>query len=330
MLDYVNSLNQKRSVPRLKIVCLAISCFFHFCVILALYLFPQLLAGGYLHQFRGFSWGTSVITDEDMERWRMVAILEPPDRMNMPSPETLRELLGLGNREEGAGSPPIEVSFGPPEALETDKPPLPQIPPKIEEPEIVIPDNRRPGDDETKPDTGNSGESPKIEPSEPGTGRDVLAAKPETSPKVEAAINAVPQKIPETIQPPAPPPVMKPEDTISAKPSVSNETAGSSGVGFFDTEGFPMGEYRDIISERVRSKWLIPSNLKNTFGKTAVVFYIDKNGRVTGLGVEASSGNNSLDNAALGAVWGANPFPPLPKGFPRERVGVRMFLTYEP
>ena len=331
MLDYVNSLNQKRGVSRLTVVCLAISCFLHFCGILTLYLFPQLLAGGYLHQFRGFRWGTAA-TDDDREQWRMVAILEPPGRMNMPSPETLRKSLGLGDKEEGAGSPPIEVRFGPPEALETDKPPLPQVPPKIEEPEIVIPDDRGPGvDDKTKPDTGSSGESPKTQPVDPGTGSDVLAAKPETAPEVKVAVETVPRKIPETIQPPAPPPAAK-SDTArpaAAKPA-ADEAGRSSGIGLFDTEGFPMGEYRDVISERIRSKWFIPSNLKNSFGRTAVVFYIDRNGRVIDLRVEVSSGNKSLDNAALGAVWEAAPLPPLPKGFPRERVGVRMFLTYEP
>jgi len=328
MLDYVNSLNQKRSVPRLKITCLVISCFLHFCLVLTLYLFPHLLAGGYLHQFRGFRWGTAVITDEDMEQWRMVALLEPPDRMNMPSPETLREILGRGNREEGAGAPPVELRFGHPEALVTDKPVLPMIPPESEEPEIVIPNNRKPGDDETNSDAENSGESSITEPVEPGIGRDILAAKSKSIPEFEVAVNTVPQKIPETIQPFTPPlSAAKPDVT---EPSASNETVSSSGVGFFDTDGFPMGEYRDIISELVKLKWLIPSNLKNTFGKTAVVFYIDRNGRIIDLRVEASSGNRSLDNAALGAVFSANPLPPLPKGFPRERVGVRLFLTYEP
>jgi len=324
MLDYVNSLNQKRGVSRLTVVCLAMSCFLHFCAFFVLFLFPELLAGGYYYGFRGLRWGTAIVDGDDMEQWRMVAVLESPEHMNMPSPETLRNILGAGNREEGAGSPPAEIRFGPPEAQETDKPPLPQIPPKIEESEVVIPVNIGPGvNDETKPDIGSSVESPKAELADPGTGRDALAAKPETAPEVEIA--AVPLKIPETIPPPAPPPAAKTDQSAGG-----NEAGRSSGVGLFDTEGFPMGEYRDIISQRVRSKWLIPSNLKNSFGRTTVVFYIDRSGRVTGLRVEGSSGNKSLDNAALSAVWGAAPFPPLPKGFPRERVGVRLFLTYDP
>jgi len=329
MLEYVNSLNQKQGISRRYVVCLMISCFFHFCVVLALYLFPQLLAGGYLHQFRGFRWGTAA-TDEDMEQWRMVAVLETPERMKMPSPETLREILGRGDKEKGAGTPPVEVSFAPPGALETDKLPLPQILPKIKEPEIVIPDNRGPGvEDETKPAAGSSNESPKTEPADPGTGRDILAAKPETPPVVEVAANAVPRKIPDGIQPPAPPP-QPAAKSDAAKPAAAEEPGSGSSAGLFDTGGFPMGDYKEIIEALVHSKWLIPSNLKNTFGSTGVVFYIDRNGRVDGLRLEKSSGNKSLDSAALAAVFGANPLPPLPKGFPRERVGVRMFLIYEP
>ena len=326
MLEYVNSLNQKRGISRRYVVCFAVSCFFHLCAVLALYLFPQLLAGGYLQEFRGFHWGTSSI-DEEMEQWRMVAILESPDRMNMPSLETLRELLGRGNKEEGLGTPapPIEVRFGPPEALETDKPPLPQIPPKIEDPEVIIPDDRGPGvDDETKPDTGSSDETPQPEPSDPGTGSDVFAAKPDATPVVDVAANAVPGKIPEGFQPPAPPP-QTPAKTDAAKPTLADESEDRSKAGLFDTAGFPMGDYKEIIEAIVRSRWSRPSNIIGSQRKATIVFYIDRNGRVSGLRVEASSGNASLDRAAQSAIWGA-PFPPLPNGFPKEQVGVRLIM----
>ena len=327
MLDYVNSLNQKRGVSRRTLVCVAASCLFHFSGILVIYMFPWLLAGGYLHQFRGFHWGLA-ITDEDMEQWRMVAVLESPDRMNMPSTETLRKILGLGDREEGAGTPPIEVSFGLPDAPEIDKPPLPQVLPKIENPEVVIPDNIRPGvDDETKPDTGSSVETPKADPVEPGTGRDIFAAKPEAASKIEIAGDPVPRKIPDGIQPPAPPSAAKPEPV---KPAVK-EPGGSSSIGLFDTGGFPMGDYKEIVENLVKAKWFIPSNLKNTFGGTIIVFYIDRNnGSVSGVHIEMSSGSDSLDRAALSAVYQASPFPPPPKGFPLPRVGARFALFHDP
>ena len=321
MLDYVNTLYQKHGVSQHTIVALAASCFLHFCLVMTVLLFPGLLAGGYYHEFRGFFWGTAV-SDDDMDRWRMVAILEPPSRMNMPSIETLRKSLGLGDRDEGAGSPPIELSFGLPEALEMDKPPLPQIPPIIEEPEIVIPDDRGPGiDDSTNPDTGTFGELPETEPAEPGAGSDLLAAKPDASSN-EVAFDAIPRKIPLGIQPPEPPAATKP---AVAKPAVANGSASGSGVVLLDTAGFPMGEYRDIIEALVRSRWSRPSNVKGSQRRATIVFYIDRNGRVDGLHVEVSSGNQSLDSAALSAIWGA-PFPPLPKDFPRENVGVRLVM----
>ena len=327
MLDYLNNLNRKRRISQRHIVCLAISCFLHFCLILTFSLFPGLLAAGYHHGFRGFQWGTAA-GDEDMERWRMVAILEPPSRMNMPSSETLRKSLGLGDKEEGAGSPPIDIRFGSPEALETDKPPLPQVPPEIEEPEVLIPNARRPGDDdETKPDAGSQSESPDDEPAELGTGREIFAAKPEAGSKVEVVADATPLSIPDGIQTPEPPSATKAAAGKSdiAKPPAANEIGGGSGAELFDTAGFPMGEYREIIRELVRSRWSRPSNVKGSQRRATVVFYIDRNGRVDGLYVEVSSGNQSLDSAALSAIWGA-PFPPLPKDFPRENVGVRLVM----
>jgi len=327
MLDFVNNLNQKQGNPRRTAMSLAASILIHFCVFMLFSLFPELLAGGYHRQFLGVRWGAAPVSDNDMELWRMVTILEPPERMKMPSTETLRRSLGLGDREEGEGAPPLELRFGPPEALVTDNLPLPQIPPIIEEPEIVIPDNRMAGvGDGTRPDTGGVGELPEAKPAEPGTGRELLAAKPESSAKVDVAFESVPSKIPETLQPPAPPLYVQPP---AAKPTVADGANGSSGIGLFDTDGFPMGEYRDIIHVRVRSNWFIPSHLRDILGRTTVVFYIDREGRVSGLQRESSSGSDSLDIAALSAVMDAAPFPPLPKGFPRERVGVRMSLIVD-
>jgi outer membrane biosynthesis protein TonB len=40
------------------------------------------------------------------------------------------------------------------------------------------------------------------------------------------------------------------------------------------------------------------------------------------------SGSNSLDLAALSAIVGSNPFPPLPEGFPADRVGAKFVFSY--
>ena len=322
MLEYANSLNQKRGVSRRTVVCWAASCLFHAVFILVLFLFPELLAGGYNDQFRGFRWGTDTT---DLEPWRIVAILDPPTRMNMPSLETLRKSMGLGDRDEGAGTPPVQVRFGPPEALETDNPPLPQIPPKIEKPEVVLPASSA---QNTSPDaetnTGNDGESERPAQADLGTGSDMIAAKPEPAPRIEVAMDAVPRKIPDSIRPPAPP------SPPSAESAGAKEPGGNSDSNLFDTRGFPLGNYEEVVVSRVKSKWFIPSNLKQSQGRTIVIFYISKDGQHTGLRIALTSGNRSLDVAALSAVAESSPFPPLPKDFPGDRIGVRLALIVEP
>jgi len=173
------------------------------------------------------------------------------------------------------------------------------------------------------PDAGSSGESSETEPAEPGTGRDFLAAKPEAAPPSEpAADNTTALIIPEIIPAPAPPP----KPPAAGKPADDGGSGRGSSVELLDTMGFPMGEYRAMLIERVTSRWRA-LNLGNVLGRTAVVFDIDRNGRVSGLRVGTSSGNNSLDIAALSTIKDAAPFPPLPEGFPRERVGVRLILV---
>ena len=322
MLEYANSLNQKRGISRRTVVCWTVSCLFHSVFILVLFLFPELLAGGYNDQFRGFRWGTDAT---DLEPWRIVALLDPPTRMNMPSIETLRKSMGLGDRDEGAGMPPVQVRFGPLEALETDNPPLPQIPPKIEEPEVVLPassvQNTNP---DAENETGNDGESEKPVQADLGTGNDMIAAKPEPAPRIEVAADAVPRKIPDSIRPPAPPPPPPAESAGVKEPGRNSDSS------LFDTRGFPLENYEEIVVSRVRSKWFIPSNLKQSQGRTVVIFYINKNGQSTGLRVALTSGNNSLDVAALSAVSESDPFPPLPQDFPGDRIGVRLALIVEP
>jgi TonB family protein len=102
----------------------------------------------------------------------------------------------------------------------------------------------------------------------------------------------------------------------------------AEGSGLFDTKGFPLGDYADTIVERIRGNWYIPSNLRNSQGRTTVIFYIGKDGRYTNAHIVMSSGSTSLDLAALNAVLVSNPFPPLPAGFPGEQVGAKFVFKY--
>jgi TonB family protein len=102
----------------------------------------------------------------------------------------------------------------------------------------------------------------------------------------------------------------------------------SQGSGLFDTKGFPMGDYATLVIERVKSNWFIPSNLRNSQGNTTIVFYIGRDGHFVDARIVVPSGSNSLDLAALSAIVESNPFPPLPEGFPADRVGAKFVFSY--
>jgi protein TonB len=63
-------------------------------------------------------------------------------------------------------------------------------------------------------------------------------------------------------------------------------------------------------------------------GKTVVTFRIDHNGDITDIKLSESSGNRSLDQAALNAVQSVEHFPELPVDYPRPSLGVIFSFWY--
>jgi protein TonB len=58
-------------------------------------------------------------------------------------------------------------------------------------------------------------------------------------------------------------------------------------------------------------------------------FKIRRNGEVTDVKLEQSSGSIAFDQAAQRAVYSANPMPPLPTGSGLETLGVHFdFMAY--
>ena len=165
-------------------------------------------------------------------------------------------------------------------------------------------------------------------------GQVVPLPAPDAAPKqiprnVEVATITPPTTIPPAVAPPPPKaPATTPSTAKVDRKAAEQQVIQSEGSGLFDTKGFPLGDYANIIIERVKGNWSIPSNLRNSQGRTTVIFYIDRNGRFSDARIVVSSGSSSLDYAALSAVIGSNPFPPLPKGFPGDHVGAKFVFSY--
>jgi TonB family protein len=100
-----------------------------------------------------------------------------------------------------------------------------------------------------------------------------------------------------------------------------------------DTMGVDFGPYLTRVVQVVRQNWysimppsVYPPILKQ--GKLAIEFVIQKDGSVAGMTLHTSSGDVALDRAAWGSITASNPFPPLPKEFPGQILGLRFFYFY--
>jgi periplasmic protein TonB len=102
----------------------------------------------------------------------------------------------------------------------------------------------------------------------------------------------------------------------------------SDGSGFFDTRGFELSGYSQYVVDRIKENWLIPNIIRSESGRTTILFYIEKDGQVSGIRVVTTSGNKRLDNAALNSVLVAGPFPPLPRDFSGEHIGAKLVFSY--
>jgi TonB family protein len=100
-----------------------------------------------------------------------------------------------------------------------------------------------------------------------------------------------------------------------------------------DTMGVDFGPYLARIGQIVKQNWynlmpppVYPPILKQ--GKLSIEFVVRKDGFTTGMVVHTSSGDVALDRAAWGSITASTPFPPLPKEFPGQQLGLRFHFFY--
>jgi TonB family protein len=140
----------------------------------------------------------------------------------------------------------------------------------------------------------------------------------------------------------APPDARGRTPTRGAQPSPGNSVAetGVRGLGFgLSTGGGPgTGSSLDIIgdfccpgylatmTDRIRGIWT-PN--QGASGNAIVKFTIQRDGRLTDIAVETSSGSPTLDLAAHRAVAMTRTLPPLPSEFPNPTLTVHLNFQYK-
>ncbi len=109
----------------------------------------------------------------------------------------------------------------------------------------------------------------------------------------------------------------------------SGSDTGSAFSSQIGLSNFPFTYYLQIIIDRVSNNWftsLVDPGISGSFQAT-VHFKIYKNGQISELKIEESSGIRSLDLSALRAVQTSAPFPPLPGAYEDEYLGI--YLIFE-
>jgi TonB family protein len=325
MFEYAIGHYQKHPPSRRLLLSWVISILSHTSAVLILYLYPQLLQGGMGEWFR-----QPVLTPSESQnqKWRSLTFVR--SKMDLPPAEELKRLMYDWNQakvKEG-DQPPIHINLPSVNADELSKPlpkPQPDKPVPIGSPAASATGMSATGN---PPPAAAIDSVPRIEPP-------VETKKAAPAGLPDGALNQIPKGAAD-----ASPPAAGGGTSGSGRASPPGSAgAGTKDVkdqgqeiraqgGLFDTQGYNLDEYGKLIRSLVEQKWFIPSNLRNSQGSTTIVFYISKDGHFQNAHIEVGSGNGSLDIAALNAVVAADPFPPLPRGFPAVRVGARFVFAY--
>jgi TonB family protein len=320
MFDYAIGHYQNHPPSRRMLASWALSILSHAAAVLILYQYPELLHDG-VH-----IWSQRPAPPQAAQeyRWRSLAVVN--SRMEMPPIEEIRKNLYDWDRAKAQAEirKPIRIN------LPTDlidpvpvSPPKPQTPPAPANPVVTAPGN-----------TAMSAPLP--------AGN---AARTEVAETKKAPPTATPDVPPKQIPRGGIEPTVPPANAGAGPGSGGAARGNSSGSGskdaqdaaqqiraqgpvFFDAKGFNLDDYANLVRERIKQNWFFPSNLRNNQGSATILFYITKDGQVTGARIDVPSGSDSLNMSALSAVWGSAPFPPLPKGFPADRVGARLVFAY--
>ncbi len=178
------------------------------------------------------------------------------------------------------------------------------------------------------------------------------APAPPPEPVSEPAPRLV-ETIPEK-KPPAPKPKKEPARTPPARPqarpvesgqpvkAAGGHTAASSSFGLGNGAGqgglvgldgldTRFSWYLDLVVSKISAVWQEPY-LDSRYGKTyrvTVYFVIHRNGSLSDVRVEETSGVDMLDLSAVRSIREAAPLPPLPQDFRGEQLGVHFWFDYK-
>ncbi len=106
------------------------------------------------------------------------------------------------------------------------------------------------------------------------------------------------------------------------------ELGSEFGSARLDAAGFESPTYLNILFGKIRREWDNPFEGDESISCT-IFFQIDRHGRITDSAIEAPSGIEAYDQAALRAVLSTKA-PPLPNQYELDQLGIHLVFRYNP
>jgi TonB family protein len=175
---------------------------------------------------------------------------------------------------------------------------------------------------------------------------EIKRPEPIRAPAIRTPIMTLPKAGPPTTRNPAPPVKEAPPQARGRTPTRGEDVTtgsavaetGARGQGFglstgggvgsgsrLDVADFCCPDYLLLMVERIRANW---NARAGTVGEVIVTFTIDRDGRISGVSQETSSGNAVLDLNAMRAVVATRQLLPLPAAFPNPTLTVHLNFQY--
>jgi len=105
---------------------------------------------------------------------------------------------------------------------------------------------------------------------------------------------------------------------------------GSGGGDPFGVANFPFQFYLQMISDKITANWfqsLVDPGVSGML-QTEVYFRIYKNGQISDVRINASSGVESFDLSARRAIEASKPFAPLPNEYDGQYLGITLVFEH--